>query len=149
MKMIRYIMGKTAKGGPMRAWNVLAEAIRKRNPVRFKYNGIARVACPHKLGYDANRRERVLVCQTDGVGQRSGGVLASGSDWRCLFVDLIRDVTISDGPFRTPGNYSAGAPSCMTSVFVEVPGRRAISRGTRKPKAQQRQRKKQIRLPWK
>jgi hypothetical protein len=107
---------------PVNPWSLLADAIRKSAPVRFTYRGTERVACPHKLGYDKNRKAKVLVCQTGGGGRFGPGSGGSGDDWRCLFVDLMRNVAIIEGPFRTPGNYSAAVPSCMASVAVEVPG---------------------------
>jgi hypothetical protein len=129
----------------MNAWSLLAGAIRNRVPVGFTYRGAQRVACPHKLGYDTNGRAKVLVCQTGGDGHGGTG---SDDDWRCLFVDLMRNVAIVEGPFQTPGNYSAGVPTCMASVAVEVPGGRIPLSGSQKRKAARRRRQKRP-IRWK
>jgi hypothetical protein len=129
----------------MNAWSLLADAIAKRVPVRFTYRGVRRVACPHKLGYDRSSRAKVLVCQTGGDGLGGGG---SDDDWRCLFVDLLREVEIIEGRFQTPSNYSAAVPNCMASVAREVPGGRIPLTGARKPKAARRRRAKRP-IRWK
>jgi hypothetical protein len=124
----------------MNAWSILADAIKNRVPVSFTYRGAQKVACPHKLGYDKSGSAKVLVCQTGG-DSHSGG-RGSDDDWRCLFVDLMRNVAIVEGAFQTPGNYSAAVPSCMASVALEVAGGRIPLSGSRKPKAKRRGRQK-------
>ena len=84
----------------------------------MSYHDHERVICPHALGWKAGRA-RVLVYQVGGT--TSEGMLPDDrrQRWRCLFVDEIRDVVITDGPWESAENYT-GQANCIDDLAIAV-----------------------------
>lgn len=101
------------------AWNVLADALQQRRPVRARYHGQTRLLCPHLLGWK-HGRAKALCYQADGP--TSQGALPSDprQRWRSLFIDEITDITITTELWTTPTNYSLDA-NCVDCVELAVP----------------------------
>ena len=94
---------------------VLDEAIRTRQPVTGRYDGLVREFCPHALGSKRGVRH-VLVYQFGGESE-SG--LPRRGEWRCLRVDGLRDVAIAPGPWRTAENVF-NPQTCLDDIDAVV-----------------------------
>ena len=101
------------------AWPVLEQALRTRRPVALRYHGQDRVACPHALGFKAGRA-RVLSYQVGGT--TSTGTLPGNpaQRWRCLFIDEIEEIRITDGPWQTAPNYSPATANGIDTLMIAL-----------------------------
>ena len=102
------------------AWDVLAQALHERCPVRALYHGTERVLCPHVLGWKAGRAK--ALCYQVG-GTTGHGALPADPEqrWRSLFVDDLEAVescqaTAGGQPPTTPSSAIASTKSSSTSV---------------------------------
>lgn len=100
---------------------MIREAILTRDIVIASYHGYVREMCPHAIG-KKNGRAQALLYQF--AGQSSGGLQHDGSptNWRCLCVDELSDVSIkkSAGEWHTASNYSGGAQHCVDEIELKV-----------------------------
>ena len=99
----------------MDTWETLAHAIEHQRQVLATYNGRPRAFCPHALGTKGSTRH-VLVYQFDAA-RRIGERPTTG--WRCLEVDLLEDVSLQDGEWRSAPNVF-NPQSCLDVVNVVV-----------------------------
>lgn len=97
------------------AWEVLAQALSERRPVRARYHGHERVVCPHVLGW-AGGRAKVLAYQA--AGTTSAGVLPLDASrrWRTMFVDELVGPVVVEGPWQSAPNYDGAWPVGMDIV---------------------------------
>ncbi len=109
-----------ADAAPSSAEGVFAAAIRGRRPVAFVYNGVARVAHPHRLGPSAAGNGKVLV----RAWEVSRGGEATGT-WKLYDVAkisaprLLPGAPFAPAPGYTPADRAIPAPS------AEVPAPQA------------------------
>ena len=97
------------------AYDTIRDAIVNRRPLTCWYADKRREVCPHVLGRK-NGRAQVLAFQF--AGDSVSGLPPAG-DWRCMPVDALTGVEISEGPWRT--NPAAVRPqTCVDEVDVEV-----------------------------
>lgn len=102
----------------METYELLKQAILKKQQVIATYDGFHREMCPHTLGYK-NGRAHCLFYQFGG--QSSSGPIIPGSDknWRCIPVDRLSNLVIQDGPWHT-GTRHTRRQSCIDVIDVEV-----------------------------
>jgi hypothetical protein len=102
------------------AWEVLAQALRERRPVRARYHGADRLLCPHVLGWK-NRRAKLLAYQV--AGGTSDGPLPSEAQqrWRSMFVDEIENAVCTEEPWATADNYSPDTNAIDQVEFAIAP----------------------------
>lgn len=93
---------------------VIRLAIQDRRPVRGWYRGYYRAFCPFALG-TKNGRRQALVYQFEGSGSQ-GPVQGA---WRCLRVDRLTDVSLSQGPWCEETAYY-GPSNCLDRVEYQV-----------------------------
>jgi hypothetical protein len=108
---------------------LIRQAIHRKQIVVATYHGFVREFCPHALG-SKRRRRHVLAFQFAGDSQR--GLPAEGA-WRCFQVDLLQDVALRSGPWRSAANVF-NPQSCLDSIDVVVqpfPRRRRTRRPPR------------------
>jgi WYL domain len=103
-------------------WAPLERALRQRRAVQVSYHGRERLVCPHALGWK-NHRPLLLGYQVGG--QTSSGTLPADprKRWRCMFVDEIDDVVITDSTTRwqTADNYNYRRPfNAIDHVVVAI-----------------------------
>jgi len=72
------------------------QAVRERQHVLFKYNGLLRDACPIILGYSDDGREAMKVYQVAGSTSGKSKLPA----WRDFYLDGISELRLSPGPWR-------------------------------------------------
>jgi hypothetical protein len=96
----------------------IRQALLHNQHVLATYNGHYREMCPHVLG-TKNGRQQALFYQFGGTS--SSGLAPAGSmdNWRCVFIDQLRDVSVRDGIWHTAPNHSR-PQTCVDSVDVEV-----------------------------
>jgi hypothetical protein len=90
-------------------------AMREARPLACTYQGHYREICPIMLGRTA-LEEKALVFQFGGT--TSKGRL-SKPDWKCFFLDEVREPVLLDGPWHAGSNHSA-AQHCMKMVEYDV-----------------------------
>jgi len=100
-------------------WDLLAEALARRRPVRARYRGTERLLCPHLLGHK-NGRAKVLCYQSGGATSQGRLPKEPSQCWRSLFVDDLEDAKIVNGGFwATADNYSLNT-NCVDKVEICV-----------------------------
>ena len=102
----------------MSIYNLLKQAIIKKQQVIATYNGYYREMCPHALG-TKNGREQCLFYQFGG--QSSSGLIIPGSEknWRCIPVSGLENVSVRNGEWHTAYDHSK-KQTCIDHVDVEV-----------------------------
>ena len=86
------------------AWAVLATALAQCRPVHACYHGRDRLLCPHVLGW-GNGRAMVLCYQAAGSTSDRALPPDPRHRWRCMFVDELEHVVITNEPWQTAENY--------------------------------------------
>lgn len=98
----------------MSIYNLLRQAILKKQQVIATYNGYYREMCLHALG-TKNGKEQCLFYQFGG--QSSSGLIIP--DWRCIPVSGLKNVSVRDGEWHTAYDHSK-KQTCIDHVDVEV-----------------------------
>ena len=103
---------------PSESFELIKEAIQERRHVVATYNEFRREMCPHVLGWKSGR-EQALMYQF--AGESSSGLEPDGSpsNWRCVVVENLRGLAISDGPWHTAPNHSR-PQTCVDEIAAEV-----------------------------
>ena len=109
---------------PTEKYGLIREAILNRMQVTGVYKGRYRELCPYKLGHK-NGREQALFGQFGGESSSAGLVspLADGaaSQWRCMHLSDLTDVTIREGEwYGYPPTPGGGQPTCVGTVDLSV-----------------------------
>ena len=106
---------------------VFAAAIRGRRPVAFVYNGVSRVAHPHRLGPSVAKNGKVLVraWEVSRGGERSG-------TWKLFEVGKASGATLLPGTFEpapgyTPRDRAIPAPTAEIEITKATKGETADS----------------------
>ena len=99
---------------------MIRQAIIDKDIVIARYHGYVRHMCPHILGMK-NGRAQALFYQFAGgstVGLEPDG---SPSNWRCVIIDELSEVSIrkSFGEWHTASNYSK-PQTCVDRATVDV-----------------------------
>ncbi len=100
---------------PSPAHALFLEAMREKRPVACTYQGHIREICPIMLGRTA-LEEKALVFQFGGT--TSAGRLTK-PDWKCFFLDEVRDAVLLEGRWHAGTQHSA-AQHCMKMVEYDV-----------------------------
>ena len=108
---------------PSRNFEIIQQAIRKRQQIHATYKGRPRQMCPHAVGYK-NGREKALLYQFGGESR--SGIKPTGSqtygspeNWRCVFVRELTEVIAVDGQWHTALTYSV-RQTCIDRIDVQV-----------------------------
>jgi len=101
-------------------YRMIRQAIIDRDIVVATYHGHVREMCPHVLGMK-NGRAQALFYQFAGgstVGLEPDG---SPSNWRCVIIDELSEVSIRKllGEWHTASNYSK-PQTCVDRATVDV-----------------------------
>ena len=87
-------------------YRVIWEAIAGKRPVRAIYKERPRVFCPHRLGRNRLGEMRVLCYQTGGESESGLAPMGSADNWRCIVLEKLRAVEMTDGSWVTAPNHS-------------------------------------------
>ena len=104
---------------PEQAHACIRAAIIHRSPIAAFYRGRRRLLCPHLLGWNRNRRLRVLCYQYGGDSESGLEPAGATDNWRCLAVEHLSQVELIDGPWQTAQNHSR-PQNCIEDVELDV-----------------------------
>jgi hypothetical protein len=96
-------------------YELLLMAIKNRQQVKGCYDGYYREMCPHAMGWK-NGSHHVLSFQFAGESSR---ILPPGGQWKCMDIDGINIVSVSDGQWFTDSRHSR-PQTCIDQIEVEV-----------------------------
>lgn len=98
-------------------YRLLRAAVLQRRPVSCTYDGLRRLLCPHVLGTNRAGQKRVF-CYQYGGGSSSGLQPRAGSgSWRCLAVDKLDEVELTEGDWHTEAH---ARQRCVDQVEVSA-----------------------------
>jgi len=97
------------------AYATFRQAVLDRKQVTCTYQGRYREVCPHAVGWK-DGQEKVLVYQ---FGGQSSQALPPGGEWRCLFVNQVRNAQSRDGNWYT-GHSHLEPQTCVDDIDLEV-----------------------------
>jgi hypothetical protein len=98
-------------------YSLVRQALLERKLVSAIYRELLREMCPHVLGWKAGK-EHCLFFQFAGDSKK--GLSPEGA-WRCLDLDLLSELAIYAGHWRTGPGYHEKRQSCVDEVDVEIP----------------------------
>src|SRR5258708_3497364 len=96
---------------------LVRQAVLERKIVSAVYDNFLRQMCPHVLGWKTGK-EHCLFFQFGG-GSKKG--LPPQGAWRCLNLDVLSEVTIRAGHWRTGPEYNQIPQVCVDEIDVQVP----------------------------
>ena len=102
----------------MNTYDLLKQAISKKQQVVATYNGYRREMCPHALG-KKNGKEKCLFYQFAGESISRQIIPGSEDNWRCFFVNKLIGVSVREGEWYTASNHSR-PQTCVDVIDVEV-----------------------------
>jgi hypothetical protein len=101
-------------------YQMIRQAIIDKDIVVATYHGYVREMCPHIIGTKRGRAQALFYQFSGGstVGLEQDG---SPSNWRCVIVDELMDVSVrkSMGEWHTASNYSR-PQTCVDSIDLEI-----------------------------
>jgi hypothetical protein len=103
---------------PSVTFTIVERAISEHAIVVADYQGYRREMCPHILGYKGGR-EHCLLYQFAGQSKSGLGPPGSLKNWRCVFVDELRNVATRIGAWHT-ASYQEQRQTCVEEVVAEV-----------------------------
>ena len=100
-------------------YEIIKQAIIKKQQIIATYNGYVREMCPHVIGIK-NGQEQALFYQFGGASS-SGQIQHDGSpkNWRCIPIASLENVSVRDGEWHTASGHSK-RQTCVDNVDVEV-----------------------------
>ena len=96
---------------------LISHAIGTKKLVTATYHGHQRRLCPHVIG-EKNGKVNCLFYQFGGSSS-SGLSRDSTQNWRCIPVEVLTDISVSEGDWHTAGNHSQ-QQTCVDAIYAEV-----------------------------
>lgn len=101
------------------AYEVIKDAILNKKNISADYKGYIRIMTPHTLGHK-NGREKCLLYQFEGESSSARTFPKNSPDnWRCVFVDELRNIKIIGGELHTYNKHTQ-RQTCADRVEVEI-----------------------------
>jgi hypothetical protein len=95
-------------------YDLFAQAMRARTPVRCMYDGHGRDICPIILGHTEGL-EKALVFQFSGSGSKG----TVRGHWKCFTLSKVKRAKLIDGPWQAEAEHKS-AQSCVQDVDLDV-----------------------------
>ena len=94
-------------------------AVENKRPIEALYQGRLRLFCPHRLGRNRQGQLRVLCYQY--AGESLSGLQSAGSpaNWRCVALEKLCKVKLTDDAWHTAPNHSRPA-SCVAEADIDA-----------------------------
>jgi len=102
----------------MSTYDLIRQAIQRKQQVLATYDGHRREMCPHVLGTKAGRAQ-ALFYQFGGTSSSGLEPVGSPSNWRCIELSKLAEVSVRDGDWYTAPNHSR-PQTCVDIINVEV-----------------------------
>ncbi len=99
-------------------YNLIRQAIVNKQQIIARYDGYPREMCPHAIGRK-NNREQALFYQFGGSSKSGLGAQGSSSNWRCIPVSGLKDVSLRDGQWHTASDHTQ-RQTCVDDIDIEV-----------------------------
>ena len=99
-------------------YNLVRQAITDKQQVIATCDGHYREMCPHVIGLK-NGREQALFYQFGGTSRSGLGEQGSGSNWRCIPISGLIDVSVRSGEWHTAATHTQ-PQTCVDSIDKEV-----------------------------
>ncbi len=99
-------------------YEVIKQAIIDKSSISATYQGYHREMNPHVIG-TKNGRKQALFYQFGGESSSGTITQNSKSNWRCMPIDQLSNVKVTDKGWHTAENHGA-AQSCVDKIDVEV-----------------------------
>ena len=100
---------------PSGTYGIFRRAILERKQVVCRYKGLRREVCPQVIGWK-DGFEKVLAFQFGGESSQD---LPPDGEWRCMFVEQVREASLRDGPWHTGHNHRR-PQTCVDEIDVEA-----------------------------
>ena len=97
---------------------LIRDAIVSKKIVTGTYQDHYREMCPHVLGLKNDRRQ-ALFYQFGGTSSSGLDPDGSAKNWRCIPIDDLQDVVVTDGEWHTAPNHTR-PQTCVDEIDVEV-----------------------------
>ena len=94
-------------------------AVANRQPISAVYKDRPRLFCPHRLGRNRNNQLRVLCYQFGGESESGLAPMGSPENWRCVVLEKLRKVELSDDSWKTAPNHSRPA-TCVIDADIDA-----------------------------
>jgi hypothetical protein len=101
----------------MSNYDLVREAVLRKQQVIASYGGQRRRMCPHLIGWKQGIPHALFY---QFAGSSSHGLKSARANWRCLATDALRDLEVRDGNWHT-GDYDA-SQTCIDEVDVAAEG---------------------------
>ena len=98
---------------------MVREAILRKQVIVATYKGHKRLMCPHVIGRGKGGRPQALFYQFGGTSESGLGPPGSPQNWRCLPIDGLSEVSVTDGDWHTCTRHTR-EQTCVNVVDVEV-----------------------------
>jgi len=96
---------------------IIINAIKNKNSLKFTYKGYVRIVSPHAYGYDKDNELALFTYQYDGESS-SGGL----PQWRCMKVNEIEgEIEVIHDEWQTGTGHSK-PQSCVKKIIIETIG---------------------------
>jgi len=100
-------------------YQLVSTAIRRKKPITAIYKNRPRLFCPHRLGRNRAMQLRVLCYQSGGESESGLAPLGSPKNWRCVVLEKLRTVKLTEGSWITAPNHSRPA-SCVVDADIDA-----------------------------
>ncbi|HMI53190.1 MAG TPA: hypothetical protein VK525_16880 [Candidatus Saccharimonadales bacterium] len=98
-------------------YDLIYQAIKEKKPVTANYDGYSREMCPHVLG----TKDGVMhVLSLQYAGGSSKG-LPPGGQWKCMDVEGLSSITLTNGAWVTGPRKTDKPQSCVAEIHIEIP----------------------------
>lgn len=102
----------------MDTYDLIRQAIQRKQHVLATYDGHQREMCPHVLGSKGSRQQ-ALFYQFAGASSSGLGPPESRDNWRCIELSKLTEVSVREGQWHTAPNHSR-PQTCVDAIEVEV-----------------------------
>ena len=99
-------------------YNLVRQAIVNKQQVVATYDGHYREMCPHVIGLKRGRMQ-ALFYQFAGTSKSGLGPLGSDTNWRCIPIPKMTNVSVKDGKWYTAPTHTR-TQTCVDKIDKEV-----------------------------
>ena len=103
---------------PSNTYNIIREAIIKKQQVTAMYSGYYREMCPHVIG-TKNGTEQALFYQFGGDSSSELHPPGDLGNWRCIPLAGLSEIVARNGEWHSAQNYP-GPQTCVDEIDLAV-----------------------------
>lgn len=101
-------------------YQLIRQAIERRQQVLATYRGYYREMCPHSIGVSKRGEEQALFYQFGGESGSGLGPPGSPANWRCLRLDELHHVALRAGEWHTAPGHTRPQTCVYQRLDLEV-----------------------------